>query len=522
MNDVKLDYIDGFKNSFLNYAKNNIENIKAGNASKEGFYQNVYTNVIEHSINSHLPKAERLSSQEILDYAKDFAKKHVKIENIDKSLSKKERLAKLSQIGSIEDAFMSLRKSKIGGKVNELAVDFAGSNGVVKHGSISQLTKAMGNYFDDAVKNIHNALKKDASTNIDDLLKHLTKYKMGSRLLTNIGLFLAVALFYTQIPKLYNMGLKGDPSLGVDKEKQNDKVVASKNPAFTGGMTTALEKTGNWVFNKKSLKAISDIFELNGPVIEGASMTALLYGFCIPPRLMNAQSKYDYKTIFVRDLTAFSALLFGAKALARLFSDGFTKLTGLALNDKNLKGRNTFQKVLDYLNPTGGRHSVLSSKQLTSKYTNIENYKNGVEGLIEFIEQSGGNIKKALSKDKNVMQVVEKMLGKSYNSATAEEIKNVLKAGNKNKTELIKKFYKLFEGKNGLLNKAKTCNSAFDFLSTLVLVPGLIIWLTKFCKKMTERDKARDEAAMSITQIQRAPLIPTSRPTMAGFLNRAS
>ena len=36
---------------------------------------------------------------------------------------------------------------------------------------------------------------------------------------------------------------------------------------------------------------------------------------------------------------------------------------------------------------------------------------------------------------------------------------------------------------------------------------------------IAERDKAKDEAAMSLTQIQRAPLIPSSRPTMAGFLN---
>ena len=520
MNDVRIDYIDGFKNSFADFAKKNLNDIKAGNASKEGFYKNVYSSVIEQSINAHLPQAEKMSASEVAKYAQELAQKHIGIENLGK-LSKKERLAKIKEIGTVEDAYMKLRKGKIGGKINEMAVELLASDGkTVKHGNISELTDAMHNYFHDAVRRVHSAFKKDASTNLDDMLNHLTKHKMGSRLLTNIGLFLAVALFYTQIPKLYNMGLKGDPSLGEPNKQADNTASASKNPSFTGGGVGFLEKAGGKVFNSKIAKPISDIFELKGPIIQGTAMPALLYGFCIPPRLANAQGKYDYKTIVVRDLTAFTALLFGAKALERLFSDGFTKLTGLALNNKNMEGRTIIQKIKDYLNPADKRHAVLSSKQLTSKYTNLEEYKNGVEGFIEFIEQSGGNIKKAFAKDKKVKSVIQEMLGeKSYDLASAEEIKNVLKAANKNKSKLIEKFYKLFESENGLLAKAKTCNSAFGFLSTLVLVPGLIIWLTKYCKKMTERDKARDEAKMTIAQAQQAPLVPSSRPTMAGFLN---
>ena len=52
------------------------------------------------------------------------------------------------------------------------------------------------------------------------------------------------------------------------------------------------------------------------------------------------------------------------------------------------------------MNPIDKRHSVLSSKQLDSKYTNLEDYKGGVNGFIEFIEQSGGNVKKAFAQDK--------------------------------------------------------------------------------------------------------------------------
>jgi hypothetical protein len=253
-------------------------------------------------------------------------------------------------------------------------------------------------------------------------------------------------------------------------------------------------------------------------------MPVLLYGFCIPPRLFQAQDKYDYQEIMVRDMTAFTALLFGAKAIARLFSDGFTKLTGLALNSKNLEGRNIFQKTIDYLNPNDTRHSVLSSKQLDSKYTNIHEYKNGVAGFMEFIEGSGGNVKKAFSRDKGVKaaveEIVQKFSGKSFAEATEAEIKTALKAADSAKGDLIENFYKLFKGDNGLLRAAKTCNSTFGFLSTLILVPGLIIWLTDVCQKMTEKRLAEESAAKQKAQPVAVPVMHTNAPTMAGFIGQ--
>ena len=347
---------------------------------------------------------------------------------------------------------------------------------------------------------------------------------MGSRVLTNLGIFGTVALFYTQIPKLYNWGLKGNPALAGNVEVQADKPeekTSKKDVSFTG-MGTVLEKTGRGFFNGKFAKGISDMFELNGPIISGTAMPVLLYGFCIPPRLVQAQDKYDYQEIMVRDMTAFTALLFGAKALARLFSDGFTKLTGLALNSKNMEGRNVFQKAMDYLNPNDTRHAVLSSKQLDSKYTNIDQYKNGVSGFMDFIEGSGGNVKKAFSRDKGVKAAVEEILqkfsGKTFKDATDVEIKQALKAADKAKDKLIENFYELFKGDNGLLRAAKTCNSTFGFLSTLVLVPGLIIWLTDVCQKMTEKRLAEE----SSNKPKPAPVVtmPTNAPTMAGFIGQ--
>lgn len=532
-NSVKLDYLDGFKNIFTKYATDNIDAVRAGNADKKTFYKEVFKNILDQSINKQ-PDSIKIKNLDKL--AEQYANKQVAIEEIEEQykgfFNKKVRNEKLAQIGSVEDDFMKLRKSHVGGASGDMAIQMLSSDGKIKGGSIGELTTAMRHYFGDAAKNTHNALKKAADADVAEVIKKFTNRRMGSRILTNLGLFAAVAMFYTQIPKLYNMGTGGkNPALMNDEEPalQNSVSDSSKtdakdsNQVSFGSASSNIGKLGNKVISNSKLKEISDIFELNGPIIQGNAMAVLLYGACIPPRLIHAQDKYDFGEIMLRDMTAFTALLFGAKALSRLFSDAFTKITGLALNSKNMEGRTKLQKVWDYINPSDTRHSILSSKQLDSKYTNIQLYKNGIDGFVEFIEKSGGNIKKAFSQDSKVKAAVNDILsesGKTFENATVKEIKDALHSAKENKSAKLGNLYKLFEKPNKLLNRAKTCNSFFGALSTLVLVPGLIIALTDICKAMTDKRKAEENRIKNQTQAQQAPLVPSSKPTMAGFLNK--
>jgi len=535
-NSVKLDYLDSFKNIFTRYAAENKAAIQAGNGDKKAFYKEVYKSVLEQTINNN-PDAVKIQNVDKL--AEKYADKQIQIESVNEKYNgfknRKIRAEKLAQLGSVEDDYIKMKKLHVGGASSDMAIEMLSSDGKTKGGSIGELSKAMKNYFNDAIKNTHEALKKSADADISEIVSKFTNRRMGSRILTNLGLFTTVALFYTQIPKLYNMGTGGkNPALMNDEEpalqntnggqqKAEDK--ADNKQVSFGGASAAIEKLGNKVIKNSKIKKTSDIFELNGPIIQGNAMAVLLYGPCILPRLAHAQDKYDYGEILVRDMTAFTALLFGAKALARLFSDGFTKLTGLALNSKNLEGRNTLQKIWDYLNPADKRHSILSSKQLDYKYTNIDKYKGKIDGFIEFIEKSGGNIKKALANDSKVKATVDEILkdaGTTFKNASKEQIKEILHEANVNKSKKLEDLYKLFRKPNKLLNRAKTCNSFFGALSTLVLVPGLIIALTDICKAMTEKKKAEEDRIKNRTQAQQAPLIPSSKPTMAGFLNKTT
>ncbi len=122
--------------------------------------------------------------------------------------------------------------------------------------------------------------------------------------------------------------------------------------------------------------------------------------------------------------------------------------------------------------------------------------------------------------------------GKSYADATSSEIKQALRKANSEGSELIKKFYKLFDANNGLLKHAKTYNSTFGFLSTILLVPGLIIWLTDVCEKMTARRTAKDFAKMenknavtpepkpSDSKVTEINTLRADKISMAGFMKK--
>ena len=127
--------------------------------------------------------------------------------------------------------------------------------------------------------------------------------------------------------------------------------------------------------------------------------------------------------------------------------------------------------------------------------------------------------------DKTVNENAEKILkqfkNKSLENATIEEIEDAFKQAKG--TEALENIYSVFSSKdNKFINRAKTFNSAFGFASTLVLVPAFMMWLARYCEKMTkdaiEKEKA-EKAQVKVQQPQQSTqFIANSKPTMAGFL----
>jgi hypothetical protein len=260
----------------------------------------------------------------------------------------------------------------------------------------------------------------------------------------------------------------------------------------------SLAGLGKKIISSKAIKGTMDSFEYNGFSMSVSTIMLVLYGFTIFPRYFQAVDKHDKREILTRDLTSLTAILFFAKALSRGFSRTFSKISGFALNNKpkNHDKSNPLVKLGHYLNPVTDSErgiDVLNSQELTSKYSNLKNYKNGIIDFFKFIKDQNGNVGKVLNFDKTVKENANKILGKDVKTAGFDEINAAFKKAKG--SDALEKIYKVFEKTdNPYVKHAKTMNSFFGFISTVLLVPGFMIWLEKFNESTTKKIVAKEKA----------------------------
>ncbi len=517
-NNVHVNHIEALGQSFSEYAARNPEQLKNAAQFKKGYYAQVFENALQNSTENSF------RGEELKRTAQKFADNLVEIET--KRANKDKKGANKLQAQLVED-FMNIRKAHAAPSSDELGASLKVKNKKDLLGTnIRRLTQSLTDYTGDILNKIDK--KNIASTEIPAFVSKFNKYRSGTRVLANLGMWSAVVGFYTLIPKLYNLGLKHDPGLkGLEEPAENQNAEPAKDNnkkdvAFTGGFVSTL---GEAAAKGNGLGKALKIFEFNGASMSVPAMLTLLFGFCLPPRYTNAKSDKERKEILVRDISSFTAILFGAKALSRGFSNVFAKISGLALNVKPQNhAKSIFHKIKNYFS-AGSGIEVLSSEQIVSKYSNINNYKDGINGFFKFLQENGGNVKKVLKIDKTVNENAEKILkqfkNKSLENATIEEIEDAFKQAKG--TEALENIYSVFSSKdNKFINRAKTFNSAFGFASTLVLVPAFMMWLARYCEKMTkdaiEKEKA-EKAQVKVQQPQQSTqFIANSKPTMAGFL----
>lgn len=508
-NNVHVNHIEALGADFASYAKNNKQHLNSPVNFKRGYYAQVFENVITNSADNNL-KGLALKQK-----AQAFADKLIEIETHRSNRNKKQANKLQAQL---VDEYSKLRKSSVSSSSDELGAVLK-VNGQEKtvNTNIRRLTQSLTDYTSDALKHVSYN-----SDNITDAVKKFNTHRAGTRVLTNLGMWGAVVSFYTLIPKLYNMGIKHDPGLKGLETNNDTETKQSKDPSFTG----LASKAGETAMKGGKASKLLGNFEFNGASMTVPAMLTLLFGFCLPPRYINAKSDKERKEIIVRDISSFGAILFGAKALSRGFSDAFANMSGLALNIKPQDHQNGFLHKLKNYFTAGNGIEVLTSEQIVTKYSNIDGYKDGINGFFDFLQNNGGNVKKVLNLDTTVKEqsdvIMQKFGNKSLKDATLEEIKE---AFNKAKgSEALEKIYTVFSAKdNKFINRAKTFNSAFGFASTLVLVPAFMMWLARYCEKMTKKAVEKEMALKAKETQSKVPqsadIIATNKPTMAGFLN---
>ncbi len=507
-NNVHVSHINALGGHFAEYASKNPGQIKNISEFKKGYYTQVFKNVLANSTENNLVESE-LNRQ-----AEEFATGLIKAEELRAGGRKK---VSKQQIGGLVEKFMKIRKANTAASNNEMAAVMTIGDKKVNT-SINRVIQSLTDYTGDALKHINKHSSEDVATYI----KKFNLHRSGTRVLSNLGMWSAVVGFYTIIPKLYNLGLKHDPGLkGLEapEETKDNK----KDVSFTGGFTTGI---GKFAQKEGKLNKLLNVFEFNGASMSVNAMLTLLFGFTLPPRYINAKSDKEKKEILVRDITSFTAILFFAKALSRGFSNAFAKISGLALNIKPQDhSKSFFNKFKNYFS-AGSGIEVLSSDQLVSKYSKINEYKEGINGFFKFLEENGGNVKKVLNIDKTVQENAEKIMkkfsGKSLKDATMEEINKAFEKA-KGSNELEKIYTVFSSADNKFVNRAKTFNSAFGFASTLVLVPAFMMWLARYCEKMTKKAVEKEKAEKMANEVKiSSTRIIGNKPTMAGFLNKTN
>lgn len=542
-NNVHVDHINILGKNFSDFAVKNPTQLKNPAEFKKGYYAQVFENIFNNSTDKSFNVKEK---------AQHFADKLVEAET--KRVNKDRKGAGKIQSELIGE-YMKIRKQFASPSSDELGVILKSEekNKTVSS-NIKRIIQSLSDYSGDALAKTNKYISSQSGHTAEELAKDgsLAKYvknfnlhRAGTRVLSNFGMWGAVVAFYTLIPKLYNMGLKHDPGLkGLESEDKADNTVPKtkvkdenkkgKDVAFKGNFASGI---GANAVKDGFLGKLFNKFEFNGASMSVPGMLTLLFGFCLPPRYINAKSDKEKKEIVVRDVSSFTAILFAAKAMARGFSDAFAKISGLALNVKpEDHNKSILHKVKNYFT-AGAGIDVLTSEQITSKYSNIEDYKEGINGFFNFLEENGGDVKKVLNIDKNVKTQAEKIMtdfggGKSLKDATLEEIHTAFKKAKG--SDALENIYTVFKSKdNRFINRAKTFNSAFGFASTLVLVPMFMMWLARYCESMTKKAiaKEKEQKALATATTEPAPAQQNSKPvattvtsakqpTMAGFLNK--
>ncbi|MCM1010051.1 MAG: hypothetical protein NC390_04115 [Fusobacterium sp.] len=504
-NNVPVDFIKAFGGEFGKYASGKNVNLADTAKTQTEFYEQVYKNVLKTSTAGAMPEEELNAT------AKKFADeltaiRDAKSKGFFKNLSgkvvegsKEDLMAKLS------NEFIAIKKRYTAPAASHWVAELQPQDAKASKisASFSAFSDKLLDYTKDTVEHTKQFVDKNKNGNLAEFIKGHTTRRMGSRALTNVGMWLAVVGFYFMIPKIYSMGLDGkNPGMAgleehtpaVEETKNNNNANNANNAdkvSFSGKkevFTNVAEK----VMKNKHLKKASDFFEFDGASMTTNSTLALLFGFCLPTRLANSTDHHDRKEIWTRDLFSFASILFGANALSRGFSKIFAGVSGLALNVTPDDHEKSFMhKFKNYFSPTGGI-GVLKSGEITAKYSNIQDYKDGINGFFEFVQENGGNLKRMLAIDPEIKQHAEKVMGKELEHCKNAEIEEVFKK-TKNSKHVDAIVDILKNPDNKLVKKAKMLNSTFGAASIVLFVPAFMIWLAKHCEKMTKADVSKEK-----------------------------
>ena len=471
---------------------------EAGEAiSKKEFFSNTFAEMIKKA------KGEETISEATKTTAKEWA------ESLAGATDKK---SIKNTINTLTDNYTKIAKENA---VNPKYTDFTKVTLDKASGSFKNATAFMMSYADDTVEKTKNYIKTNGADTATAFIKKMADGSTLKRLGTNAAMFACILGFLQVIPKLYNKAEgKGNAGLtGLMKEETLNSTTPEKTenktqqqtfkgkanqaqqPSFKGG---AVAKIAKEVTGEKFGKLFNGIefngFNMSFPLLLGTMGLGVL-----APRVKQAKDKYDMEEILRRDLVTCAVMAFGEKILCKAFSKLNENKSGFVLTQKapDFDKLSTGKKFSEYIRPIKGV-SILSSDKIVAKYSNVDQYKNGIAGFAQSISDEGGNLSKMFGIDDKAKELVEKMLGEGKKLADADN-KSIIEAlKNSEGTEKLAELFK--KADNPWVKKAKTLNSRFTALSVLVLVPVFLGFMLPAINERATKKRIREEQAAAEAQ----------------------
>ncbi len=260
------------------------------------------------------------------------------------------------------------------------------------------------------------------------------------------------------------------------------------------------------------LRKLNEKMEYSGISMPVLALGIVSFGAILLPRLIKARDNTERAEILQRDVTTIIIMMMGSFSLRNIMSTLSAKKSGYALLQGNHKA-NPFVKTLNLFNPFGSTN-ILSSSQLVSKYSKIDDYKEGFYGFSKFLNDNGGDAKKFFSSDKKLKRIVEDLYkqfkpdkgASTFKEASKNDIVEMFKRINSSndKTDVLNDLTGLFQKTdNTFVKKAKFMNSFFDFLSTFLFIPLFLgVGLPKINEKTVRKMVEENPDAMKNSQLQ--------------------
>ena len=502
--------------------------------TKKEFFANTFEEIIKNAKNEgSASETTRSTAAAFADKLEEALKKPEKspirsLKDIKTHLATRKATKDTSKrlMSELADDFVAISKKHA---TDVAASDFTVARVKNASASFKDTVGHMISYADDVIPKVSD---KNAGE-IQNAVKKLTNNKVLTRLANNAAMYAAVIAFLWIIPRLYNKaegqgnaGLKGlmkeetlnDKSLD-SMEKKNTNVLDAKlgnsNVSFKGSSSFA-DKAVSSIMNGKKIHS----FEFASCNVSFPMLLGIMGLGVLLPRTIQAKDNYDREEILRRDLVTCATMCFGEKMLQKGFSKVNEMRSGfvLAAKEAGFKDKSFGKKVLDYLRPINGV-KVMSSERIISKYSNIDQYKDGIKGFCEFISAQGGQLSKVFSIDgskgaNRAHELVEGLMkkeGVKLSEASNAQITEALDKA-KNSAE-VKELIGLFKNKNNpWVKKARTLNARFTALSVLALVPIFLGFLLPAINEKATKKRINEE--IEAKKLEKAQKLATMNTQM--------